>query len=375
VASAKFKGLFGNCNQLFITIGILISYGLGAIPNLHYFNIALVAAGIVVLFEILMLCTYESPRWLFKKATGQMSIRKSETEKEANRILNTLRGPEYDVPKEIRGIKRALDKNLTLVEQFIQLKHRSVYIPFILVLFLMFFQQFSGINAAIFFTATIFQKAQVPLSPTIATLLAVGIVQVVATVVSVLVVDWRGRKQLLVVSSIGMCVSSALLGAYFYILHDWCDSCFGTQHCTLHKNTFCNNTGIGAVAIVGVIIFIVAFSLAWGPIPWTSMSELVPGRVRSLYASIASMVNWSFAVIITGCFQPYSDLVTPKFAWWSFSIVMFVSIFFVVIFLPEAKGHSLEQIEDHFENGKIIAIACKCSLCKKQPGGGREDSH
>ena len=55
-----------------------------------------------------------------------MGIRKIETEKEANRILNTLRGPEYDVPKEIRGIKRALDKNLTIVEQFIQLKHHSV---------------------------------------------------------------------------------------------------------------------------------------------------------------------------------------------------------------------------------------------------------
>jgi len=58
------------------------------------------------------------------------------------------------------------------------------------------------------------------------------------------------------------------------------------------------------------------------------------------------MVNWSFATIITGCFQPYSVQVTPKFVWWSFSIIMFVSIFFVVIFLPEAKGHSLEQIED-----------------------------
>ena len=274
------------------------------------------------------------------------------------------------------------------MEQFIQLKHRSVYIPFILVLFLMFFQQFSGINAAIFFSATIFKQAHVTLQPTLVTFLAVGIVQVVATVVSVLVVDWRGRKQLLVVSSIGMCGSSALLGAYFYILDDWCGGCFGnttitTSHCPPNSNAssyhgehdFCNNSGLGTIAIVGVIIFIVAFSLAWGPIPWTSMSELVPGRVRSLYASIASMVNWSFAVIITACFQPYSDLVTPKFAWWSFSIVMFVSIFFVVIFLPEAKGHSLEQIEDHFENGKIVAITCKCSLCKKQPGGGREDSH
>jgi len=123
--------------------------------------------------------------------------------------------------------------------------------------------------------------------------------------------------------------------------------CFGnttTSHCppdASHyrgEHDFCNNTSLGTIAVVGVIISIVAFSLAWGPIPWTSMSELIPGRVRSLYASIASMVNWSFATIITGCFQPYSVQVTPKFVWWSFSIIMFVSIFLVVIFLPEAKG-------------------------------------
>ena len=169
-----------------------------------------------------------------QNAAGQMGIQKSETEKEANQILNILRGPMYDVPSEIRGIKRALDKNLTLVEQFIQLKHRSVYIPFILVLFLMFFQQFSGISASIFFTAAIFKQANVSLQPTLVTFLAVGIVQVVATVVSVLVVDWRGRKQLLVVSSIGMCASSALLGVYFYILDDWCGGCFGNTTATSH---------------------------------------------------------------------------------------------------------------------------------------------
>ena len=184
-----------------------------------------------------------------KGAIGQKGIRKSETEKEANQILNTLRGPNYDVPREIRGIKRALDKNLTLVEQFIQLKHHSVYIPFILVLFLMFFQQFSGINAAIFFTAPIFEAAQIQ-NPNFVAAFAVGVVQVVATVISVLVVDWRGRKQLLVVSSIGICGSSALLGALFFILNHWCDGYFGTKppHA---EYTFCNNPCLGAIAIVG----------------------------------------------------------------------------------------------------------------------------
>ena len=379
MASATLKGLFGNCNQLFITIGILIAYGLGAIPCsaescFHYYYVSLVPAGIVALFEFLMLFTYESPRWLYKKATHEIGINKSNTEKEANRILNNLRGPKYDVPKEIRVIKRALQRNYTVLEQFFELKHRSVYVPFILVLFLMFFQQFSGINAAIFFAGTIFKTAGVTLSPNIITVIAVGLVQVLATLVSVVLVDWRGRKQLLVVSSIGMCVSSALLGINYLLLNQFCCRCFGLLDCKNSTNciltdrpSFCSNPNVGVIAIVGVIFFIVSFSLAWGPIPWTSMSELVPGRVRTLCGSIASVVNWSFAVIITATFESYSDAVTPKIAWWSFSIIMFVSIFFVVIFIPEVKGHQVEEIEDHFENGKIIAVICSCSLCKKQP--------
>ena len=384
VAPADYSGRFGNCNQLFSTIGAFISYGLGAIWTskwkVHYYNLSLVAAGVVALFELLMLSTYETPRWLYKKAVKQTGVWKRHTEEEANRIMNVLRGPKYNVPEEIDGIKKALQKNLTLVEQLIELKRRSVYVPFILVLLLMFFQQFSGINVAIFFTGDIFDSAGLDtISPRLLAFIAVGVVQVVATLVSVILVDWCGRKQLLVVSSVGMCVSSALIGTDFVILDRLCGKCYGTN-CTSpdgmiqhhYDYPFCDNVNIGVLAIVGVIVFIVAFSLGWGPIPWTSMSELVPGRVRSLYASIASMVNWTLAVIITACFQPYSETFSVEVTWWTFSIILFVSIFFVIIFVPEVKGHSLEQIEDHFENGKIIAIICKCSFCKKQPSKEKE---
>ena len=384
VAPADYSGRFGNCNQLFSTIGAFISYGLGALwtstVKVHYYNISLVAAGVVALFELLMLSTYETPRWLYKKAIKQTGILKWHTEEEANRIMNVLRGPKYNVREELDGIKKALQKNLTIVEQFIELKHRSVYIPLILVLILMFFQQFSGINVAIFFTGDIFDTAGLSnISPRLLAFITVGVVQVVATLVSVILVDWCGRKQLLVVSSVGMCVSSAILGTNYVILDRLCGKCYGMNctspdHMIQHHDDyhFCDNVNIGVLAIVGVIIYIVAFSLGWGPIPWTSMSELIPGRVRSLYASIASMVNWTFAIIITASFKPYSEMVSLEVTWWTFSVILFVSIFIVIIFLPEVKGHSLEQIEDHFQNGKIIAIACKCSFCKKQPGKEKE---
>lgn len=335
VASAKLKGLFGCCNQLFITIGILISYILGIQFNhfrLRFYEVALVAAGIVVIFEILMLFTFETPRWLFLHNKEFLGIR----------VLKILRGPNAYIMKEIDEIKAKIRKTYSTVEQLKEFRRRGVYHPFILVLLLMFFQQFSGINAAIFFSSTIFDQAGFSGNTAeIMTAGAVGGTQIVATLISVILVDRFGRKIFLVISSFGMMASSVILAVYFYI----------------HKPNG-DASSLNYMAIAGVVIFIASFSLGWGPLPWASMGELLPNRVRGLAASMATMVNWTFATIITSCFTKYQQAVTPKYAWGTFAIVMAVSIVFVIVFLPESKGRSVEEIQERFEQGQIIAIKC-----------------
>ena len=86
------------------------------------------------------------------------------------------------------------------------------------------------------------------------------------------------------------------------------------------------------------------------------MSELLPNKVRGLAASIATVVNWTFASVITFGFSHYAKAVTPKWAWASFSIIMFISIVVIFLFLPETKGRSLEEIQEDFERGRILAI-------------------
>ena len=84
-----------------------------------------------------------------------------------------------------------------------------------------------------------------------------------------------------------------------------------------------------------------------GPIVWTAMSELMPNCVRSLAVSIASMINWIFDI-------------TPdnNRAWWTFCFIMVMGIIFVVLFVPETKGHSLEEIQEYFEKGYVFAVSC-----------------
>ncbi len=336
IASAKLRGLFGNCNQLFITIGVFIAdlFGISFSDYpVPYWMVALGVALLIFVFEVLMLFTYETPRWLFSKGDEFQGIH----------VLKILRGPNANITKEIDRTRHALRKTYSLREQFIEFKNRSVYFPFIIALFLMFFQQFSGINAAVFFAAPILEKMDFePKTANLIALGAVGVTQIIATLVAVILVDFLGRRVLLLASGFGMAVSSLMFSAFFIALNIY----------------DVNGKTIGPLGIVGMVFFIASFSLAWGPLPWSMMSELLPNRVRSLAGSIATLVNWTFASIVTVAFQDYQKAIHPQYAWLSFAVVMFGSIIFVLLFVPETKGRSLEEIQEHFEKGEIFALSC-----------------
>lgn len=352
VASAKRKGLFGNCNQLFITFGVFVSYVLGIQfrpgVKVSFYVVALVGAGLLAVFEVLMLLTYETPRWLFGKNKDYLGIK----------VLKLFRGPDAQIMREIDRIKAAVRRTYTVADQLKEFRLPSVYRPFGLTLMLMFFQQFSGINAAIFYTSNIFADAGFDGNKgEVISALAVGITQIVATFISVLLVDQLGRRVLLLASSVGMGVSSVVLAIFFY-LKDSKHVCTEGSSCS---------SAIGYMAIAGVVVFIASFSIGWGPIPWSSMSELVPNRVRGLAASIATAVNWTFATTITLCFNYYAIGITRKFAWGSFAVVMLASIVCVALFLPETKGRSLEEIQEDFEQGRIFAISWRRKNSKLSP--------
>ena len=365
IASAKLKGTFGSCHQFFITIGIFLSYFLGIEYKqsdgnyfvIKYWQIALIAVGIVVLFEVLVLFVYESPRWLLSKSK----------ERKAFQALKGLRGPNFHISEEIEQIKGSFQHTYSILEQLKEFRHRSVIIPFLLVVMLLFYE--SGIYVALFYASHIFMEAglsnrHVNLISTI----AIGVVQVFATLLSLFFVDCLGRKVLLTLSATGMALSSLVLGAYFYIYDNVCDSCLAgdpecfnitTMNDIAHKHFPCNTTHFGYLAITCIVILIVSFSLGLGPIPWTALPELIPNRVRTLAGSFAVMINWIINFTITFGFKFYSrPPINNDGAWWTFSLLLVSAIFMVILFLPETKGRSLEEIQEHFEQGHIFAISC-----------------
>ena len=107
-----------------------------------------------------------------------------------------------------------------------------------------------------------------------------------------------GWKFLLVMSTLTMLISVVCLGVYFLIHDDICHGCLGVNctdssgHIHLNNSPPCSESGISALAVISIALYVIGFALGWGPIPWTMMSELLPLRARTLAASFATFLNW-----------------------------------------------------------------------------------
>ena len=323
-----FRGLFSALPQLMLAIGILMAYCIGSIRFINYYQTALIACLLSAICAILVMSVPETPRFLVAKGHRDR----------ATSVLKWLRGPKVDVMRELFELDNILYKTrkLTFVEFCQEMRQRNVYIPFILMLFIMAFQQLSGINALIFYGAPIFSSAGVPHSEFIA-LFVIGLTEILTTIITVFVVDLFGRKFMLIASALTMAISCAGIGTHLYLVERHC-------HMTLTSSShICSHTI--PLAITSVILLILGFSLGMGAIPWTLITELIPLRVRGYLGGILSAVNWGFAALVTGLYLLYSKHVGEGTAWWTFSVINLFAIVFIAILLPETKGKKLEVIE------------------------------
>ena len=307
-------------------------YSLSTIHGFHFYQISIVIAGVLTAFTMFMLFIPESPRWLL--LNGKME--------EATRVVSYLRGPMYPIDQEIHGIENDIlntpSENIIVLLKTYLCNSRKLK-PVLVMLSVMFLQQMSGLNAGSAYASVIFKEAGVS-DPSQMASYVVGGTSIVFTLLSVFTVDYFGRKLLLLFSGIGMLFGTVILGTHFYV----------TRPSLCINNTILETTGstcnshIAPLAITGLVIFYATFSIGWGPVPWILLGELLPLNIRSLGGSLAIFVNWGTAAIVTGFYFNYSELVNSWFAWWTFSIFNCIGVIFVVIFVRETKGKSLEDL-------------------------------
>ena len=342
ISPAKLKGLFGSMFWFSSSIGILLVYALGAIPGFSYSSLSLSTAGLVLVCVTLYCFLPETPRWL---AVNQKI-------KEARKILKTLRGKETDISVEMKELQKNIEDSgkLTWKTKLKYLTNKSAYRPLILSVILMVFQQFTGSNVVLFYAGTILLDAEVVNANQVAGF-AVGSTQVLAVFVAVVLVDYLGRKVLLVTSSVLICISTGMLGLYYFLTDFVCSQYNVTAVNVTQLPVYCDpiSSNFYSLAIFSILLFIIAFSIGWSTIPWIMMSELSPLRVRGIVSSIAIFANWSSAAFVTFVFPLYQNVVQHYGSWWTLTVITFLSIPFVIFFIPETKGMSLEKIEEGFK--------------------------
>jgi SP family arabinose:H+ symporter-like MFS transporter len=106
-----------------------------------------------------------------------------------------------------------------------------------------------------------------------------------------------------------------------------------------------NVQGMGL--LVAIIVFIAAFAMALGPIPWILCSEIFPTRVRGRAMSLATFVIWTSCYIVAQTFPMLNDSprVGPGITFWIYAGSSLLGLVFVFLMVPETKGRSLEEIE------------------------------
>ncbi|XP_041855533.1 solute carrier family 2, facilitated glucose transporter member 8 [Melanotaenia boesemani] len=334
-AHEKVRGTLGSCVQLMVVLGIMGVYLAGLFMDWRW--LAICCSIPPTLLMVCMCFMPETPRFLLSQGKRR----------EAEEALRFLRGPDTSVEWECARIEDACDEQGSSF-QMSDLKDAGVYKPLLIGIMLMVFQQMTGINAIMFYAENIFEQAHFKESDLASVI--VGLIQVVFTGVAALVMDRAGRKVLLIVSGVAMAISTTTFGVYFYLMSK-------VHNTTLHSAvTLELQTGVGEephadlawLALASMAVFISGFAIGWGPIPWLIMSEVFPSKVRGFASAVVVLTNWSMAFIVTKFFQNMMVLLTNAGTFWLFASMCTVNVIFTIIFVPETKGKTLEQIEAVF---------------------------
>eukprot|EP00249_Psilotum_nudum_P014959 c25091_g1_i1 orf=204-1778(-) len=323
MAPARLRGALNIMFQLAITIGILcaniINYGTGKITPWGW----RLSLGLAVVPALIM--TLGS---LFLPDTPNSLIERGHPEK-GRAMLEKIRGT-ANVQAEFDDLVEASEVAKTVKHPWKNILQRRYRPQFMMSLLIPFFQQFTGINSIMFYAPVLFQTMGFGQNASLYSAVITGAVNVVATLVSVTLVDKYGRRVLFLQAGVQMIAAqliiAAILGAKFGV--------HGT-------GSIDKADAIGVVIVI--CIYVAAFAWSWGPLGWLVPSEIFPLEIRSAGQSINVSVNLLFTFVIAQAFL--SMLCHLKFGIFIFFAGwVFIMSVFVYYFLPETKNVPIEDM-------------------------------
>ncbi|MEL7121881.1 MAG: sugar porter family MFS transporter [Bacteroidota bacterium] len=194
------------------------------------------------------------------------------------------------------------------------------------------FQQFVGINVVFYYGAVLWQAVGFGEQDALLINVLSGVLSIGAVIASLLLVDRLGRKPLLLIGSIGMSVTLALVVVAF-------------AQGTVDENGILSlSDGMGMLALVSANLYVVFFNFSWGPVMWVMLGEMFPNQLRGSGLAISGLAQWLSNFLITLTFPILLGSLGLSFAYSIYTICAVISIFFVWMYVQETKGKELEQM-------------------------------
>ncbi len=352
IAPAKNRGTLVTYYQMAVVIGFFVVFlatyfigsGLTEQQNIDYgwrymFWSELVPA---IAFLVLLFLVPKSPRWLMIKGR----------EDEAKEVLTAIHGQEVaDIEfVEIKDsiVKEGKVKKASIFE-------KSLFPIVIIGTVLSVLQQFTGINAVLYYGADIFEQALgFGKDDILLQQILLATVNLLFTFIAMFTVDKLGRKPLLIIGGVGMLLGFLIMGFTLY----------------MSDYSAVNSAGLpaissteGIICLIGILMFIGSFAMSMGPIVWVLLAEIFPNRIRSTAMAIAVAAQWLANYFVSQTFpivveSDANKLVADGGTWnnslpyFLFSAFIIFIIFFTWKWIPETKGKTLEEMEAIFNKKK-----------------------
>ena len=324
IAPAKVRGRLVGLVQFNIVLGILVAYLSNYIvaqivhdPQIAWRWMLGVMVVPSVLFLVFLVAVPETPRWLMAKGNEEKAIAIS------RRLCNTVEESDEQI-QEIRDQLASAGSQATLSQFFTRRYFKVIALAF----FIAMFNQLSGINAILYYAPEVMKQAGADDNAALLMSVAVGLMNLIATMAALTVIDRIGRRSLMIVGSIGYLVSMGFLTAVMFMFQGHFNSTSST------------------LVLIGLLVFIAAHAFGQGSVIWVFISEIFPTRVRGLGQSLGSLTHWVFAAITTYAFPPIIGAWGGGWAFSIFLVCMFGQLVWVLTKMPETKGIPLEEMED-----------------------------
>ncbi|QTD39171.1 D-xylose transporter XylE [Polaribacter batillariae] len=322
IAPAKSRGKLVSFNQLAIIGGFMVVYfvnyfisrsggsdeWLNEIGWRWMFASEIVPAG---LFLGLLFFVPDTPRSLMLRNKPKKALDiliKVNGKEEGNRVLAEIEG----------SIKEKTSEHLLSFG----------WLVIIIGVLLSIFQQFVGINVVLYYAPEIFKTISAGTDSALLMTIIVGVVNFLFTIIAIRTVDKYGRKPLMIIGALGMALAMISLGFVFF------------------------SGATGYLALFCMMLYVASFAMSWGPVTWVLLSEIFPNKIRGRALAIAVAAQWISNYLVSLTFPMMNDnsYLTEQFnhgfAYWVYGIMSILATLFIIKFVPETKGKTLEEMEN-----------------------------